>query len=523
MKKIMIPLLFCLAGGSVMAQTEFDALKVQQNDLYGTARYMSMAGAFGALGGDGSSLVLNPAGLGVYRKSELSCSFGVNGANADATWNGVSSNDNRWRAEFTNFTAVLSLETGHQHGLVQSNFAVTYNKLKNFSRNVTIDGSSQSSSLTDYMAGYTNGHISGNSKLVKQLFSNSSNYNPYADDNYGWLSVLGAGSYLLNPNSDSSAVVSALAENENVTPHYMMSEQGYLDQWDFAWGLNFSHKFYLGFSLGLQDMYYKSTTYYAEDFANGGGFSLRNEFETEGTGLNFNMGAIIRPIDALRIGLAFHTPTFYSSSSDNYDGSSYDGVEYTTHSSIGSSLASNYTATTDGTHYYYEIQGPWRYNFSAAYVFGKMGLVSVDYELSDYSSMKLEDDGGSSYAYSTTNSKISNNLKASHSFRIGGEYNLTNEIALRAGYAFVTSPVKSSAIKQLSYTTTNTDPSYSIDKNANYFTLGAGYHSGPWFMDIAYTLKYYKQDFYAYDASNLKAAEVTNKINNIVLTLGMRF
>ena len=58
-----------LSSGWLFAQGEMDAYRFSQTELNGTARSMSMGGAFGALGGDMSVMSHNPAGLGVYRSS----------------------------------------------------------------------------------------------------------------------------------------------------------------------------------------------------------------------------------------------------------------------------------------------------------------------------------------------------------------------------------------------------------------------------------------------------------------------
>ena len=62
---------FLLSGGAVFAQGEMDAYKFSQYVLSGTARYLGMGGAFGALGGDISAMGGNPAGLGIYRAQRL--------------------------------------------------------------------------------------------------------------------------------------------------------------------------------------------------------------------------------------------------------------------------------------------------------------------------------------------------------------------------------------------------------------------------------------------------------------------
>ena len=59
------------------SQGEVEALKYSRNELYGTARSMAMGNAFGALGGDITGVSINPAGIAVYRSSEVVVTLGI--------------------------------------------------------------------------------------------------------------------------------------------------------------------------------------------------------------------------------------------------------------------------------------------------------------------------------------------------------------------------------------------------------------------------------------------------------------
>jgi hypothetical protein len=71
MKKILMTAFLVLVIPSLHAQDINDALRYAQTDLNGTARFRSMSGAFGALGGDLSSLNINPAGSVVFANSQV--------------------------------------------------------------------------------------------------------------------------------------------------------------------------------------------------------------------------------------------------------------------------------------------------------------------------------------------------------------------------------------------------------------------------------------------------------------------
>src|SRR5674536_391977 len=81
--------LFMFQG--VIAQNVDDALRYSQSFYGGTARFMSMGGAFTALGGDISSLSQNPAGLGVFRSSEITLTPQLFHINTAASFNGLNS------------------------------------------------------------------------------------------------------------------------------------------------------------------------------------------------------------------------------------------------------------------------------------------------------------------------------------------------------------------------------------------------------------------------------------------------
>jgi len=68
----MFALLFSI---HVFGQGEVEANMISRGDLYGTARGLAMGGAFGALGGDQTGVAINPAGIAVYRSSEVAGTF----------------------------------------------------------------------------------------------------------------------------------------------------------------------------------------------------------------------------------------------------------------------------------------------------------------------------------------------------------------------------------------------------------------------------------------------------------------
>jgi hypothetical protein len=508
MKKNVILMSLLLATSTIYAQDEFDALKVAQPQLQGTARYMSMGGAFTALGGDPSAISLNPAGLGVYKSSELSATLNVTNNSTSSIWNGEnSSNNNNLFANLNNFSVVLSIPTADPD--YSSAFSFTYDRLKSFNRSGTIAGGSQLSSITDYIANRTNG-ISESALAADNAYSDAANL--------PWLSVLAYDGWMINPSSSGTNQWSSLLnQGETVNPTYSFNERGYVDQYSLSYGANISNLVYWGASIGWQSLSYTLTTNYQEAFSGGGSMNLQNQIYTTGNGFDFKLGVIVRPTDFLRLGASVKTPTFYTMTDYYYAGLSFPSI-----SGVNNGSGTVYTPA-EGGYSKYELQTPWVFNFGLAGVISNKGVISVDYQYQDYSSMKYSDENGDSFNFSFENQGVKDNMQGVSTFKIGGEYRVTDQIALRLGYNYISPATKTDAYRQLPSNSIRTDSEYFLDVNTQNFTGGIGYHYNNWNFDLAYVLNTQKQKFYPYDDASLVAANVTTKNSNIVFTIGVRY
>ena len=505
-KSIVTASLLIAALASASAQSEFDALKFNSTDIVGSARFVGMGGAMGALGGDPSSININPAGLGVYRSfMEISLGMGVNINKTSADWGGTTTNDSRTHVPFNHASFIIGYTNKNKSkGVVGNNFGFSYSKLKDFHRNMAISAQNQTSSITDYIESHFNNNLDG------------------------YLSKMAIDAHLVTPNADTSAIATPLNIGETVNPDYISEERGYLNEYTFSYGMNISNMVYWGVSMGVQDLYYTRETSYYESFANNGNMELINRTETKGTGVNFSAGVIVKPIDQLRLGVAVHSPTLFTSSEDNY------GVRDHLYSRLTARTDVDGDARPDNYNEYYEVLSPWKYNFSIAGVLGHRGLISVDYQIADYNTMKIRDDGGRDWGYRVENNNIKDKFQASHSLRVGAEVNVVDGLFLRCGYAFVTSPFadKDNVTMQLPSNTTYTSPEFFVDRWTNYYSAGLGYHKGFWYVDLSYQLKQQDFDFYAYDykianqssrSTTLNKAELTSLIHNVSISAGVKF
>lgn len=525
MKRIILFACVLTIAVSISAQGMTDALLYGNTDINGTARYMSMSGAFGALGGDPSSVIDNPAGLGIYRGGEFAFTLDAKPTYTQSTWT-YNNESSKFSFNLNNVSYIISLQNGKEKGYTASNFGFSFNRLKSFNRNYTIAGYS-GNSMTKYIAKLTNVNPSA-------IRDNNVNV-PY-------LSVLGYETYAINPKSgsDSTHYDSALDPGEKSQATYIAYEQGFIDEYNFSYACNISNVLYFGVGVGIQNISYSKNTYYKEAFDGGGSMKLANSFSTTGSGWTFKFGAIARPTSFLRLGFSVQTPTFYYL--DDY----MTGDMTTT--SLSTSGTETYAYGTPSNDNDYRFNSPFKMQASAAVVLGKSALIDVDYQYIDYQSMKFKDKSArTNYMddpYGFENNEIKNYAQKVNAIKVGGEYRIASTYSIRAGYAYFAPSVSENATKNILDNTARTDPEFLLDKGTTYGSFGLGYRKNAFSIDVAYLLRYNTQAFAPYNAnaqlfdSNVNSAHmygnqdptspstvgtVKTFSHNIVATLAFKF
>jgi len=498
MKKLLLTI--CATAGLTalsFGQYVDQALIFSQQNYGSTARSKAMGNAFGAIGGDFSSLSINPAGIGVYIRSEVSGTMNVLGMNnTEATYQGQITDDRNTNFSLRNFGYVLAtpVQSGGS-GLVSFNFGIGFNKLNNFNQTMSVGKNGSPHSRMDIFAQNTNG-IPSSSLLDEN--------NPYSNGT-PWESKLAWENYLINldPARTDNTYLSILFPNELVNQNLTVNREGYNNEYVASFGANFNHQVYLGATLGMQDLYFNESKTYSED-GEFGRFDYISTARTRGFGYNLKLGIIYRPVPELRLGAAIHTPTFYD-------------FKETFGSSMSSDLK-NVSVAADGTHsadtpvndYGYKMDSPMRAIGSIAYQFGKKGMISFDYEYVDYSKIKLRN-GGDGYNFSTENTDMKTIYKAVNNLRFGGEFKPTEALSLRAGYELFGNPYKSFA-----YNASQPNKDFSF----NTINAGIGYRINNVSLDVAYSLGTRTEYSYIYPSNDPVKYKTTN--NEVVFTLAIK-
>ncbi len=537
MKKIFLTI---LAGIPLMmnAQMATDAYTLSQSDLRGTARFVSMAGAFGALGGDLSVLDQNPGGIGVYRSSDVGLTLNFDNQSSYARDGRSSNGYNQFKFTCSNAGYIGSYKLDSDI-MPNINWGFTYSRPVSFNRRYTGNFNQLNTSMFNYIAGVT---TAGNWNTKDLAYGDT--YNPYRDSNAPWLSILSYNSYAINPTSFNNGIgsnfVGLLGTGTSGRGEFETIEEGGVDQFNLDWGGNLANILYWGMGFGITDMNYKKYTYYGEALNNAyvsqndgsivngsASYGLENWVRTTGTGYNFKMGVIFKPINEFRLGLAFHTPTYWSLKDE-----AFATMNYEYRDAAGAVIHTGKEQTNDGynSEVWYRVHTPWRLIASAAAVIGRSAILSFDYEYVGYNNMKVLSDNGNEYTDVTTD--IKSYYQASNIFRIGGEYRVTPQFSLRAGYSYMSSPVKNAAYNnELNIVTAGTTPAYSFDNTTQYYTCGMGYKYKSFYTDLALVHKYRQSEYHPFSpvvnngsiVENAPIAKIHDHNNQIVWSMGIRF
>lgn len=546
--KTRIGIVALMAGisSAAVAQSQYDVIRFMDNELNGTARFVGMGGAMGALGADLSTMSTNPAGIGMYRSNDVALTFGFNANHSNADLGGIVSKEKRTKASFDQIGFVWSNKIGNKTNLRYVNFGFNYRKRANFNRQFSSaggfsDGASLSWQMADmlWQAGDGVGHYYNTLGDFKDLlyagFKGSKLGDPYTDSYfYGtpYLSSMGARTGLLDPllaegsllDDPEAKLIGFLPWNSDGHQYYSREEGG-VEEYDFNLSFNVQDRYYFGVTVGAYSLNYNRYSSYGENIVDGeakGNFTLNNWYKQEGTGFDVKLGAIIRPFEysPFRIGFSIHTPIWYSVTE-------YHTATLTAGATSFPEGAQNTENLSDYLNpeyvWDYRLTTPWRFGVSMGTIVSGMMALDAEYEYAKYSSAHLEDVDG--YELNGTTA-VNESLKGVHTFRVGMETKLTSAFSMRAGYNFQSSPIHEDSFKNIPFTDeTRTDAEYLNLKSRQAVTFGMGYRGRLFYADVAYKYDFYKANFYAFGSSDIElpATKVNNERHQVLFTLGVHF
>jgi len=530
---IVIALLWS-ALGNVSAQTEMEALLFSQTGITGSARALGMAGAFSAVGADITAGTLNPAGLGLYRKSEFTITPILRNIQNDAAFldNGGETSEIDFGIGGFGFAFHNPRYVGFgrerqrvEKGLKSFTFAFGYNQLENYSRQVDATGFNPRSSITDLFADLAFGTT--NNQLV--------------DGDGEPLAVLAWDAFAINPLFNSNDEYFPAVNGGNIQQTLRIAEEGRTNEWFISLAGNIDDVFFIGASVGIRSLRYDRDFILIEEDINdvhndfqddpseGLNFPMDrldfvNNFSTRGTGFNGQLGIIYRPVDALRVGISFQSPTFLSLE-DTFE--EEDTQIAHDHESFFTRNDTSVAISLPAGQFSYNLSTPYRLTVGLMYLFGKNGFVSADVELLDYSTAELSSEGSISdpnfYSFDIENRNIDELFQLSLSYRLGGEYRM-DPFRFRAGVGLTTSPLSTLGAQYQDFDDLN--QINELDGNRLMFSAGIGIRQPSFFVDVSWVNQRQQDKLTPYRGSDFifSPTLVNEKIsNNFALTLGLFF
>ncbi|WP_439489876.1 OmpP1/FadL family transporter [Algoriphagus sp.] len=497
---ILVLSIVIISSTFVSAQSGYyeDAYRFSQSIPAGSARIMGVGGAQWSLGGDVSNIAGNPAGLGFFRTSEASVTLGYTDWGVQTSYLGQNRDYHTTNFSLPNVSFVMAnpkseFDRGNFKG---GSFGISIQRIANFNTEYGYfsDELGQTSIIDFYLQdanGIPENQIQ--SYGLSGLAYNTYQINPITIDEDG--------NPISNPDTYDSFVLGLPFQDENIT------QEGSSSQITFAYGANFSHKFFVGGSVGIRTLNFNSRKIYNEEFPDGplDRSTLQENLFINGSGINLSLGVIYKPQDYLNLGFNFQTPTWYALNEEydaamvaNYNNYEFEGENLNRVEALSDIFLSSYNLNT-----------PLKIGGGASVFLGKNGFISADVDWVDYSMANIK---SRDFDEGPDNMLIDNLYTSTINFRAGAEYRFNN-FRIRGGYGFYGNPIANS----------------DYDRSTQQISGGLGVKLNKFSVDFALVNQKFNTLYSSYQVLDNQGnnigllTEVKNNLINGVLTLGLSF
>lgn len=488
-----------------------NALLFSRTKPGGSARIQAMGGAQVALGGDYSSALANPAGLGMYNRSEFTFSPAINTYSTEAEHLGAKSSDSKSVFNIPGLSYVHHL-ADDKNGFLGGSFAVTMTRINDFNSEFTYGGTDESS-IIDYFKERAFGYS------IEPVPS------PYEDTPLLSFDVpegLAYLTYLITPYNEDPGNTSPILPDDYINyfseldtlgneirtldRSQKITTKGSQYQWSFAYGGNYKDKLFFGASVGITTLRYSFSSSYKEsnfNFSSDPGYNPLNALELmeditiDGGGINLTLGLIYRPVNFVQVGVSFVTPTHYELSDS-----------YSTRLRTSWNIRNDEDESSEPILSEYSINTPLKFSTGAAFFLGKYGFITGDVEFINYSKAKYNSDTPG-ISFNPENDDIKYYYTNVINYRVGAEFRY-NIFRLRGGYAIQDNPYKSD---------------FNIDRSITTISTGAGVRWSKFYVDFAWLVSKSKNTYSPYALNNGYGpiAALSNRVSSAMITVGITF
>jgi hypothetical protein len=458
----------------------------------GTARIQALGGAQTALGADISAAHGNPAGLGLYNRSEFTLTPAFMLGNSQTNYIDQSSSDSRLGFTLGSVGAVLCLNDDYSKA---GTVAISFMRTNNFRSRFRYEGVNRRSTMADSFVERANG-------------INAASFDREADNNtISSLASLAYATFVISPfiDDDSFYYTEFRDIDDNLVGDIRQKgeviNRGGESFLNISYGTNFNDRFYVGVGLGIAFLNFESEKRHEEELSVQAAdeelqsFSFLDTYRASGSGAHLSLGFIYRPSDAFRIGLSATTPTIYALS------------EFYTTTITARSVGFNpSTAETLPGEFELRMISPFKASAGIAAILGKIGFITADAEYVFYNGISFSGDDD----FGADNRTIRNLYRPALNLRGGLEFRF-NTLRLRGGASYFQHPLKQEF--------------QDINRDNLVLSGGFGVRTAGYFVDLALSRSSANTVYNPYTLSNgdFFSATVAQNLWMLSITTGFNF
>lgn len=479
-------LMLCIAG-TVNAQNEADVQRYTNNFPPGTARFGAMGGAFTALGGDMSAMHINPAGIAVFRFSELSLTPSYEAASVNTTLMGSAAGGNYGGFALGNAGFVLVSEVDDPFWR-SVNVGFSINRINTFNDELV-----------------SRGVLDIDQSLMQSFVNEATGFIPADLSNFG--AGLAFDAFVIDPvssSNDNTEYIGRITQGQ-VNQQQTTRRTGRMNDFAITFGGNYDDRLFIGGALGIQSSFYQMQSEITESptqpqFTDLTRYRYSEDLRVEGFGVNFSAGFIYRLENGLRLGGSVQTPTTLRLQ-DVYRGR-------ITSTLVDPDETVNVSSPDDFLEY--RIRTPWRFSAGVAGVIQSKAILSAQYEYVNFrgGQMLPANRRLSSNPWQNVNDVVTAEFRAAHILRGGIEFRMTKSFMARGGVAYFPNTIPRNSL--------------AIDGSMDRLQIsgGLGYRSAAWNLDLSYSFARFNEPYRVSDAGPIQ--ELQNSFGVLSITLGLR-
>ena len=414
-----------------VAQNVNDVNRFLTTELNGSARFTSMAGAFGALGGDLTALSFNPASSSVFLNSEFGASINYKNKLTEGTYFGTSTNRENDDLSLDHFGAVFVFNNKNtESSWSRVSVGINLHKIATYDQKASVNGTN-TNGIDQYFEYYADGLDFENLPLYDDE-TISEVYKILGDENgYGaQQAFLGYQSYIVNPFNfeNGNTQYYSNVEYNQVNHQLSLNNDGWHRKTSFNVSGLYRDIFHIGVNINSHNLKFSSTQNLLETeqslISPTYDINFNNKLLTLGNGTSVQIGGILR-LKNIRLGATYDSPQWLTMIDETSQ--SIDTFYFEENSVINEIIDPNITNIYEP----YELKIPSKTTLSFAYIFGAKGTISADYSSQNAGNTILSDQYGSNYL-NTISSRVNSEFGAINTLKIGGEFRL-KDISLRCG------------------------------------------------------------------------------------------